>query len=498
MTGGVLRLRRRLQVLVAVGAAGACLDLLLLGHVEGWQQIIPFTALALVLVSLAWLRLAPGTVASRGARAAMLLTMTVGAVGVGLHARGSMEFQRESDPSTGGLPLVRKVMLAHSPPAPRLPPPTGAVVHVRTESQLQTAVSNLRSGTTIVIAPGRYRLTSTLSFRGGLVDVGLRGATGNAEDVVLIGPGMTQTAYGDVPFGIWTGTGVDRITIANLTVRDLYFHSIVFNAGTQRPHVYNVHLIDAGEQFIKSNPDTEGGGVNGGVVEYSILEYSTVARDAYTNGIDVHAGANWIIRHNLFRNLVAPNDELAGPAILMWNRSRNTLTEGNTFINCARGISYGLVERPGHDHAGGMIRNNIIYRSVAHRGDVGIHVADSPGTRVLHNTVILSGTYPFSIEYRYAGASGVVVASNLHDGRILARDGASGSEQYNVGSAIPAMFVDVAGGDLHLIRSATTAIDQAPPLDDVPLDWDGQPRPNGPGSDVGADEFDVKWDRDSR
>jgi hypothetical protein len=28
-----------------------------------------------------------------------------------------MEFQRESDPSIGGLALVRKVMLAHSPPA---------------------------------------------------------------------------------------------------------------------------------------------------------------------------------------------------------------------------------------------------------------------------------------------------------------------------------------------------------------------------------------------
>ncbi len=58
-----------------------------------------------------------------------------------------------------------------------------------------------------------------------------------------------------MPFGIWTGVGVDGITIANLTIRDLYFHPIIFNDGTENPRVYNVHLIDAGEQFIKVNPD---------------------------------------------------------------------------------------------------------------------------------------------------------------------------------------------------------------------------------------------------
>jgi hypothetical protein len=117
VTGRVFRLRRRLQLLVAVGAVGACLDLLLLGHIEGWQQLIPFAVLCLAIASLAWLRLAPGTAACRVARAAMLLTIAAGAVGMGLHYRGSMEFQRESDPSMGGLPLVRKVLLAHSPPA---------------------------------------------------------------------------------------------------------------------------------------------------------------------------------------------------------------------------------------------------------------------------------------------------------------------------------------------------------------------------------------------
>ena len=93
------------------------------------------------------------------------------------------------------------------------------------------------SNTTIVIAPGTYVLTSTLYVKG-VTNVGIRGATNNPDDVVLVGRGMAQTNYGSVPFGIWTGNGVNGITIANLTIRDLYFHPIIFNAGTSNPCEY--------------------------------------------------------------------------------------------------------------------------------------------------------------------------------------------------------------------------------------------------------------------
>ena len=48
------------------------------------------------------------------------------------------------------------------------------------------------------------------------------------------------------------GGNVQGITIANLTIRDLDYHPIIFNGGTQIPRVYNVHLINAGQQFIKA------------------------------------------------------------------------------------------------------------------------------------------------------------------------------------------------------------------------------------------------------
>jgi len=373
-------------------------------------------------------------------------------------------------------------------PAPPLPPPTGSVVRVSTEPQLQAAVASVKSDTTIVIAPGHYTLTHTVTFNRALSNVTLRGATDNRDDVVLVGRGMTNQDYGDVPFGVWTGNGVTRITIANLTIRDMYFHTIIFNAGTQSPHVYNVHLVDSGQQFIKSNPDNAGGGVNNGILEYSVIEFTKTARDDYPKGIDIHTGANWIIRHNLFRNIVAPGGKMAGPGVLAWNHSSNTTVEGNTFLNCSRGIMFGANVKPGHDHTGGIVRNNFIFRSISQPGDVGIHVCDSPNTQVLNNTVILSGTYSSPIEYRYPGTEGGLIANNLVDGEIRARNGGTATLNGNVTNATEGMFVNPSAGDLHLKSSATGAIDRGVSLPSVVDDWDGDPRPKERPLDVGADQ----------
>src|SRR5262245_7503330 len=165
-------------------------------------------------------------------------------------------------------------------PAPTLPAPTGTVVNVSTESQLRAAVTSITSNETIIVAPGTYNLTDALYINGTFQNVGIRGATNNPDDVVLVGAGMTNSA---VPYGIWVGGNVQGVTIANLTIRDVYYHPIIFNASTQSPLVHNVHLINAGQQFVKSNPDTVGGGVNNGIVEYSVIEYVTTATSDYTN-----------------------------------------------------------------------------------------------------------------------------------------------------------------------------------------------------------------------
>jgi hypothetical protein len=206
-----------------------------------------------------------------------------------------------------------------------------------------------------------------------------------------------------------------------------------------------VRLVDAGEQFIKSSANAHGGaGVNDGTVEYSVMEYTTTARSWYTNGVDVHQGARWIIRHNLFRNLRAPDGQLAGPAVLMWNRSRDTLVEGNLFLNVQYGVALGLDPGRADDHRGGIVRNNIVHRGAHQTGDVGIVVNNSAGTKVLHNTIVLNGTYPNAIEYRFAATTDVEIRYNLADARVRPRDGASGLVTDNVTDAPADWFVDAA------------------------------------------------------
>jgi hypothetical protein len=369
---------------------------------------------------------------------------------------------------------------------PPLPPPSGRVVNVSTVGELNAAVAGLTSGTTIVIAPGTYQLTRTLAIHGPLEDVAVRGATGNRADVVLAGAGRDNPA---ISHGIWAGGDVRRLTIANLTVRDVYYHAIALNPGPQSPHIYNVHLRDSGEQLLKTNPNADGTGIDSGVIEYSVFEYVPRSRNWYANAIQVLAGRNWVIRHNLVRGIRAPDGEMAGPAVLAWFSASGTIVEANTFVNCQREIAFGLIDRTPNDHTGGVIRNNFIYRdATVAGGDVAIGVFDSPGTKVLHNTILTLDGYPNDVEYRFAATRDVVIANNLVSGSIAAREGATATVTGNV-AATPGMFVDAAAGDLHLVPTATAAIGQATPLAEVTTDWDGDTRPVGTGTDVGADEF---------
>jgi hypothetical protein len=178
-------------------------------------------------------------------------------------------------------------------------------------------------------------------------------------------------------------------------------------------------------------------------------------------------------------------------------REWGTPTSATSRIDCDRGVALGLSapdanSRDGElvfDHQGGIVRNNTFSRAAGSpTGDVGISVNYCDGFRILHNTVMQAGSFPWTIEWRFPASDGIV-ANNLTDGPLLARNGASAAESGNVASAAPSWFVDPAAGDLHLLDAATGARDLASILSDASDDLDGEPRPQGPLSDVGADEI---------
>lgn len=110
------RLRRVLHLVVLAGLAGMAVDLTFIEHHESAQQILPFGAMGIAAAALLW-RLAAGTRRSAvAAQAAMALLLVTGGAGVGLHYQGSAAFHLESDPTTGGWPLLRKTLESTAPP----------------------------------------------------------------------------------------------------------------------------------------------------------------------------------------------------------------------------------------------------------------------------------------------------------------------------------------------------------------------------------------------
>ncbi|MDP6442736.1 MAG: right-handed parallel beta-helix repeat-containing protein [Pirellulaceae bacterium] len=369
--------------------------------------------------------------------------------------------------------------------APRLPAPQGRVIRVDDVEQLYRAVAAIKSGTTIVLRKGEYRLHRPIHFAGqGLKQIALRGETGRSDDVVVRGAGMNNLA---VHHGV-LANAVDGLLVADMTIGWVGYHPIAVQPKCRRVHIRNCRLVDAGEQFIKASSGGDGTGVDNGIVEYCTLEYTkTGPPNGYTNGVDVHGGDHWIIRDNLFRNIRTPPGAKYKhvPAVLMWNGASDTICENNTFVNCDRAIAFGLVKKEKFpDHRGGVIRNNFIYvdKGAVPHADVGIFVV-SPGAKVLHNTILLNGSYPNAIETRWAATKNVVVHNNLTDARITPREQSQVHLNGNVTNASGSMFQSPRDGDLH----ARGAPPRAATHPDCKLDWDGKPR-GRQRTTVGADE----------
>ncbi|MEJ2680767.1 MAG: hypothetical protein P8144_04595 [Gammaproteobacteria bacterium] len=327
-----------------------------------------------------------------------------------------------------------------------------------------------------------------------------------------------EAPYGATPHGIWSDAA--HLTIANLTLQDVYYHTIQFAPKADEPLVYHVKLIDSGEQFIKSSPSTYGQGVNRGRVAYSILAYTNGPSTAdhgggsgYTNGVDVHAGRDWIVENNIFYGFHTPDDSdnLWNPAVLFWNGASGTITRNNRFIDVDRAIAYGLTKRPSPpkadskthtpphhlyaDHAGGQIVNNMISLHPglfsSHRrqnADASILVWNSPNTKVMHNTILNNSNHYYSIETRF-NSSGVVIKNNLSDVTVHARRPETAPLiQFNLYRAYPTLFVAANIGDLHLKPTANIRYETAPLLPEVLEDFDGDLR-TGKTATPGADEL---------
>ncbi len=383
-------------------------------------------------------------------------------------------------------------------------------IEVGTVSALRSAIQNANAGDVISILPGTYNMQDTLVAAAPNVTV--MGASGVRGDVILRGRGMDNANYGNCPHGFYCQYA--GLTLKDLTLEQYYFHGLTFGAGAGNAVVDNVDMLDMGQQFIKASAFPNA--INNGLINN--------VRFAYTNGrpttnhdgagyfyggfIDVHNGANWIIRDSFFDEMAPTEAEIAAinasdplaiqywwsPAIYFWNRSSNTLIERNIFKNNPRAVALGLTQRTDgtFDHTGGIVRNNMIVLTPNRLGAAQIADADaqilawqSPGAKIYHNTILTNGQMSEAVRVRFE-STGVEVRNNLADDTVRSMDGAI-VDSGNILNAQSSWFVNPSTGNLRLSSAGAVAVSKQARLTEVLVDIDSASRLSP--TYVGADEY---------
>jgi hypothetical protein len=399
-------------------------------------------------------------------------------------------------------------------PCPALPQPTGTTVTADSEEAIWNAVNAATSGTTILIADGTYNLGAKGYYLWiDTPNVTLRSA-GGRRDSVIFDDNYSRSEIITI--------AASNVTIADVTLKRAGTHPIhvvsTIGGDTLNTLIYNVHIVDPGQQAIKINPHSNPVHfTDDGVVACSTIELTDAGRakvwelnsSCYTGGVDGHQSRGWVVRDNIIKGFWCPQG-LSEHGVHFWTGSRDTIVERNWLINNTRGIGFGLRESgsgrtygddpcpdaSGHvGHFDGIIRNNFIFAgrdelfASQYGADGGIALAQACGVQVLHNTAAFTQSPFAAMEYRFSNTDADLI-NNLVTHNLMDRGGTAVLSG-NLSDQPLSLFVDGLNGDLHLKSSADAAINQAVAIaaglcDD---DFDNQSRPVGTSRDIGADEY---------
>jgi hypothetical protein len=404
-----------------------------------------------------------------------------------------------------------------APPGTQCPPYTverAKSFEIGPEDDLREVLATATKNTVIYLKSGIYRVGGILQIITDSITV--RSKTGNRDDVILDGnSGGTSPDRSKFTPEIVAISATD-VHLVDISICHAHDHAIHVYPPAEKSIsgclMHNLHVYDCGQQLIKVNANGNESNpcwADRGILEGSLVEFidNSMMQDNgdyfYTGGIDVHAGQDWIVRWNHFRN-IQRDGKLMEHAVHFWSKSRGTVVENNRFENVYRAIGFGMKTSdtgpmvrsypdnagtaPYFDHVGGIIRNNVVFNRGGIHLESGIELSNVNGTEVYHNTVY-SVDPPFSsIEYRFPNTR-VAIVNNLVSQRIMLRDGATATVIGNNVSGVGAgAFIDAADGDLHLTAGAD-AIDRGSALDagKAGVDIDGEVHGDKP--DIGADEF---------
>lgn len=179
--------------------------------------------------------------------------------------------------------------------------------------------------------------------------------------------------------------------------------------------------------------------------------------------------------------------------------SDNTILRSNTIHMCA---GAGIIA--GNPNTGTVIRNNQIrnvgttgialfsltspevINNVVYSNNLGIQLfSGTSNAKVYNNTVYGNTTDGIRMD---TDVTGTLLTNNISASNSGVQIVGPATQLTNLTTAPP--FAGASAGDFHLTSASTTAIDMGTPLTtDVPTDYEGVPRPQRTGYDIGASEF---------
>ena len=115
MNGWERRLRALLLAIVALGAIGLLVELLLLEHWIARPQLTPLVTLALILAATIAVVVRPGRRTLGGFRVVMAWAVIAGLAGIGFHLRDNLAFEREVTPDASLASLVWHALRGATP-----------------------------------------------------------------------------------------------------------------------------------------------------------------------------------------------------------------------------------------------------------------------------------------------------------------------------------------------------------------------------------------------
>ena len=214
---------------------------------------------------------------------------------------------------------------------PPLSAASGATVTVDSEDDLYTAVNTATAGTTILIADGTYHLGQNGYYLWiDTPNVTVRSASGNREAVIL------DDNYSGAEI---ITIAASNVTVADMTIMRAHTHPIhvvsTTDGHTLNTLIYNVHIIDPGQQAIKINPhENKDYFTDDGVVACSAIELTDAGRakvwelnnSCYTGGVDGHYSRDWVIRDNEISGFWCEQG-LSEHGVHFWTGSRGTIVD---------------------------------------------------------------------------------------------------------------------------------------------------------------------------